>query len=131
MFVPYHVLCIALIAADGWFQFYDAATGLQSLHEHGVIHGNIRPVCQRSLRCSFDLLFFILKENILQNEGHGYLVDFGISKLLDYSSSFSFAPAAAKAQRIPKLLDGSVTERNQYTDIFSFGCTMYQVFRFS
>ncbi|KAF8497861.1 kinase-like domain-containing protein [Russula emetica] len=89
--------------------FYDAATGLQALHDHGVIHGNIRP------------------QNILQNEGHGYLVDFGISKLLDSSSSFSFAPAAVKAQRVPKLPDGSVTQRNQYTDIVAFGCTMYQV----
>ena len=44
MFVPYyHVL---YIVAYGWFQFHDAATGLQSLHVHGVIHGNIRPVCQ-------------------------------------------------------------------------------------
>jgi len=63
----------------------------------------------------------------LQNEGHGYLVDFGISKLLDSSSSFSFAPAAVKAQRVSKLPDGSVTQRNQYTDIVAFGCTMYQV----
>jgi len=106
MFVPYHVLCIA---ADGWFQFHDAAMGLLSLHDHDVIHGDIRP------------------ENILLNEGRCYLVDFGISKLLDSSSSFSFAPAVAKAQRIPELLDGSVKQRNQYTDIFSFGSTMYQV----
>jgi hypothetical protein len=45
MFVPYHVLCIA---ADDWFQFHDAATGLQSLHDHNVIHGDIRLVCQQS-----------------------------------------------------------------------------------
>ena len=44
MFVPYHH--DPYIAAYGWFQFHDAATGLQSLHVHDVIHGNIRPVCQ-------------------------------------------------------------------------------------
>jgi serine/threonine protein kinase len=58
MFVPYHVLCI--VAADGRFQFYDPATGLQYLHDHGVIHGDIRHVCERLLCFSFDLLFFIL-----------------------------------------------------------------------
>ena len=57
MFVPYHVLCIA---ANGWFQFHNAATGLQSLHNHGVVHGDIRPVCQQLLCCPSDLLFFLL-----------------------------------------------------------------------
>jgi hypothetical protein len=36
MFVLYHVL---YIAANGWFQFHDAAMGFQSLHDHGAIHG--------------------------------------------------------------------------------------------
>jgi serine/threonine protein kinase len=128
MFVPYHDRCIA---ADDWLQFHDAATGLQSLHDHGVIHGNIRPVCRQLLCYLSDLLFFILQENILRNEGRCYLVDFGIAKFLDFSRSFSFSPALAEAQRIPELLDGSVMGRNQHTDIFSFGSTMYQVFRFS
>ncbi|KAF8489083.1 kinase-like domain-containing protein [Russula emetica] len=66
-------------------------------------------------------------ENILLHEGRCYLVDFGISKVFDSSSSFSFFPAVAKAQRIPKGLDGSLTRRNKYTDIFSFGCAMYEV----
>jgi hypothetical protein len=56
-FVPYHVLCIA---ANGWRQFLDTAVGLQSLHKHGVVHGDIRPVCQKFLCCSSDSLFFIL-----------------------------------------------------------------------
>jgi len=89
--------------------FHDAAVGLESLHGHDVIHGDIRP------------------ENILQNKGRCYLVGFGISKIVDGSSSFSFAPALAQAQRLPKLLDGSVTRRDKNTDIFSFGSTMYQV----
>lgn len=60
MFVPYHDL---YIAANGWFQFHDATMGLQSLHDHGLIHGNIFPVCQRLLcmLCSLsELLFFTL-----------------------------------------------------------------------
>ncbi|KAF8484118.1 kinase-like domain-containing protein [Russula emetica] len=61
--------------------FHDAATGLQSLHDHNVIHGDIRPVRQQS----------------------------------------------SIAQRIPKGLDSSVTGRNEYSDIYSFGSTMYQV----
>ncbi|KAF8497866.1 hypothetical protein F5888DRAFT_1803322 [Russula emetica] len=50
-----------------------------------------------------------------------------MSELLDSSSSFSLAPAVAKAQRISELIGGSVTQRNQYTDIVAFGCTMYAV----
>jgi len=89
--------------------FVDAATGLQFLHDHGVIHGDIR------LR------------NILQNKQQCYLAGFNISEIVDDSSSFSFAPALAKAQRVPELIDGSVTRFDQNTDIFSFGSTMYQV----
>jgi len=89
--------------------FHDAAMGLQSLHDHNVIHGDIRP------------------QNILLNKGRCYLIDFGISKCHDYPSSFSFAPVVATAQRIPKGLDSSVTGRNEYSDIYSFGSTMYQV----
>ena len=59
MSVPYHVL---LFAANSLLQFHDVATGLKSLHDRGVIHGDIRPVCQRFrvLCCSSDLLFLIL-----------------------------------------------------------------------
>ena len=75
-----------------------------------------------------------MQKNILRDNERCYLVDFGISKYLyssSSSSSFSFAPAVANAQRVPELIDGSVTLRDQNTDIFSFGSTMYQVFRFS
>ncbi|KAF8491723.1 kinase-like domain-containing protein [Russula emetica] len=89
--------------------FRDTATGLQSLHHHGVIHGDIRP------------------QNILQDEECCYLIDFGMSKFLHSSSSFSFAPVLAKPHGIPELLDGSVTQRDKKTDIFSFGSTMYKV----
>ncbi|KAF8497877.1 kinase-like domain-containing protein [Russula emetica] len=89
--------------------FRDAATGLQSLHKHGVIHGDIHP------------------KNLLQNDGNCYLVDFGMSKILDPTSSFSFAPAVVTAQRVPELNDGSVSRRNQRTDIFMLGSTMYEI----
>jgi hypothetical protein len=45
-----------------------------------------------------------------------------------HSSSFSFVPVIARAQQIPELIDGTVTQLDQNTDIFSFGSTMYQVF---
>ena len=59
MFVPYRVL---FFAANILFQFHDVATGLKSLHDRGVIHGDIRPVCERfRVLCrSSDLLFFII-----------------------------------------------------------------------
>ncbi|KAF8497848.1 hypothetical protein F5888DRAFT_259521 [Russula emetica] len=84
-----------------YFHRDDAAMSLQSLHDHGLIHGDIRP------------------EKVLQNEGRCYLAGFGISKFHDSSSSFSFAPAIAKAQRIPELLDGSATRRNHYFDFLT------------
>jgi hypothetical protein len=108
--------------------------GLQSLHGHGMNHGEICPVCQRLLCilcCSSESLFFILQKNILRSKGHCYLSGFDISESVDHSPSFSFAPAVAKAQRAPDQIDGSVTWLDQNTDIFSFGSTMYQVFWFS
>lgn len=72
--------------------FHDVDRGLQSLHDHGVIHGNIH--------C----------ENILQNEGRCYLAGFDISEFVDNSSLlFPFTPGVAKAKRGPELIDGSVT----------------------
>lgn len=48
-----------------------------------------------------------------------------------HSPSFTFTPVIAKTRQIPELIDGSVMQLDQKTDIFSLGCTMYQVFWFS
>ncbi|KAF8484123.1 kinase-like domain-containing protein [Russula emetica] len=101
--------------------------------EMTVIYALVSPLAEGHLKLSY-LEWQSLKpkrfatyQNILLNEGRCYLIDFGISKCLDYSSSFSFAPVVATAQCIPKGLDSSVTGRNEYSDIYSFGSTMYQV----
>ena len=66
----------------------------------------------------------------ITKRGRCYLVDFGISKFLGPSTSFSIARAVSVVQPVPELTDGSLTPRNQKTDIFSFGSTMYRVFQF-
>jgi hypothetical protein len=79
----------------------------------------------QQLLCSCAVHLDTILENILRDKGRCYLAGYDISEFVDNSSSFSFAPAVAKAQCVPELIDGLVT-RFDYCDpsIYSLGFSL-------
>ena len=72
---------------------------------------------------SFILFFF--QSNILCYEGHCYLTDLGLSKSPTMSTPTTFAQMVERGWAAPEL---DQQTRSKQSDIFSFACTIYEVF---
>jgi serine/threonine-protein kinase len=90
-----------------------AALGLAHAHERGIVHRDIKP-----------------PNLLLSDEGQVKVLDLGLSALMEADSAASFATAAglvvgtvnymSPEQAIAQSVDGR-------SDLFSLGCTMYQL----
>jgi len=88
----------------------DIVTGLKHLHSAGLFHGNLRP------------------ENILvTDDGRACLADAGVNTLAvrAFCSGFDPVPSAWMYKASEELLSGI---RDQRTDVYSFGCTIYAIY---
>jgi serine/threonine protein kinase len=92
----------------------DVTSGLDALHTHGVIHGDLK-------------LNNIL---VFKSRSQGYiakLADFGSAILLSETTFPCRAPPGTKVYRAPECTDGSVVLRRDdlvKTDLFSLGVTL-------
>ena len=85
----------------------DAARAVHELHEHGMVHGDVKP------------------ENVLVVDGGGKLSDLGLVRVLNSGASVtSFAPTASVEYIDPDLLQGDMPSRE--TDVWALGATINQ-----
>ncbi|KDQ50015.1 hypothetical protein JAAARDRAFT_142588 [Jaapia argillacea MUCL 33604] len=93
---------------------YEASLGLQHLHRHSVIHGDLKGC------------------NILVDErGTACLSDFGLSRVRELSQSNSVRsmrdkPGGTFPWMAPECMVGA-TLGNKMSDVYSFGMTIYEV----
>ena len=74
---------------------------------------------------SSHLFYFFFQSNILCYEGHCYLTDFGIPKSPTTSTPATSAQTVDRGWAAPELDQQTCSKQS---DIFSFACTIYEVF---
>ena len=79
-----------------------------------------------SCHLSQSFKFILFQSSVLRSHGHCYLSDFGISELPMMSTLGSFARMVHAGWAAPELDEKSL--RSKKSDIFSFACTIYEVF---
>ena len=83
----------------------DAARAVHELHEHGLVHGDIKPA------------------NVMVTDEGGKLSDLGLARVLNSENSVtSFAPTTSVEYIDPELLQGETPSRA--TDIWALGATI-------
>ncbi|RXW13028.1 hypothetical protein EST38_g12827 [Candolleomyces aberdarensis] len=92
-----------------------AATGLEYLHAHKIVHGNVK--------CT----------NILvTDKGEACICDFGMSKLVEEvtekSASATLTAAGSARWLAPELIEGSVSSPTFASDTYSFGMAILELF---
>jgi len=96
--------------------FLQVADGLRSAHNNGIVHRDLKPAN-----------IFLAKQT--GGKTVAKLVDFGIAKLADGSVSNQFATAAGTVFGSPLYMSPEQSrglEVDKRSDIYSFGCTMYE-----
>ncbi|MEO3760530.1 protein kinase [Mycobacterium sp. B14F4] len=85
----------------------DAARAVHELHEHGLVHGDVKPA------------------SVMVADDGGRLSDLGLTRVLTSEGSVtSFAPATSAEFIDPALLQGEMPSRA--TDIWSLGATIHR-----
>ena len=81
---------------------------------------------QYVLSCHLSQSFILFQGNVLRSGGRCYLTDFGISKLPTMCTLATFAQMVHAGWGAPEL--DEKCRRSMESDIFSFACTIYEVF---
>ncbi|KAJ6476231.1 kinase-like protein, partial [Mycena sanguinolenta] len=94
---------------------YEIAQGLEYLHSHRIVHGDLRG------------------GNILITEDwNACLADFGLSIVSDVTASMSTTRAGSLYWMAPELLDpdrfGLTFGRTHATDVYAFGCVCFELY---
>ncbi|KAF8150318.1 kinase-like domain-containing protein [Mycena galopus ATCC 62051] len=94
---------------------YEIAQGLEYLHSHNIVHGDLRGT------------------NILiQEDGSACLADFGLSTFSDATAAMSTTRAGSTRWMAPELLApehfGFNFVRTQATDVYAFGCVCFELY---
>ena len=110
-------------------QLSDVAEGLNHLHSHNIVHGDLRGVGDRS-RFRLTVWLTPRQSNILVDaSGHARIVDFGLAVVthdLDLIRSGSDECEDGVRWIAPEILDGRGTHSKE-GDVFSFGMVTIEV----
>jgi formylglycine-generating enzyme required for sulfatase activity/tRNA A-37 threonylcarbamoyl transferase component Bud32 len=92
----------------------EVADGLESAHRRGVIHRDVKP------------------ENILLEEGHAVVADFGIARAVAESSAqkltmTGMAVGTPEYMSPEQMLGGRGATIDVRTDVFALGCVLYEL----
>ncbi|ETO85485.1 NEK protein kinase [Phytophthora nicotianae P1976] len=88
--------------------FIQIVLALQYLHEHRVMHRDLKP-----------------KNILLDGDGIVKLTDFGVSKLLTSSLDFAQTMTGTPHYMAPELLEGGAYDYK--SDVWSLGCVLYEL----
>jgi len=115
-------------------QAIDAAKGLQYLHSRNppVVHGDIKLVRFAKRDTQLIMADELRKLNVLINDQHhAVLSDFGLAKI---TSGLPSGLTTANFERIgtphyqsPELVKASQPHRTTHSDIWAFGCLLFEV----
>jgi serine/threonine protein kinase len=112
------------------FTFYklsSIASGLEYLHSHEVIHGNLKGVCYRS-QLSSGIGLTLGQPNILvDNSGRAQITDFGLAALTQNPASMqAFLDDQNARWTAPEILSDQGTYSKE-ADVFSLAMVMIEV----
>lgn len=110
-------------------QLTGIASGLDYLHSHGLVHGNLKQVSNHSKRTAPVWFSPCVKENILvDSTGEACLSDIGFAKLVSTGESgFGWADASAGGCRwaAPEIFQTGKLSKE--SDVFSYGFVAAEV----
>ncbi|KAJ3551572.1 hypothetical protein NP233_g13059 [Leucocoprinus birnbaumii] len=90
---------------------YDIASGLQYLHEHGIVHADLKA-----------------KNVLVSGTKRAMLADFGVSLISMTMATTTINPSVGTANWMaPELFIVDNSFANQESDIWAFGCTCYEI----
>ncbi|KAF4036943.1 Protein kinase domain [Phytophthora infestans] len=93
-----------MLGVKAWEKLYEAALGLEFLHERGVVHADLKG------------------DNILIGEdGCAKLTDFGLSAVVSDGANSSTSPVGALRWKAPECMGTSGKPATFASDIFSLG----------
>jgi len=118
-------------------QLGDVARGLMHMHGQGMIHGDLKGVCIKTLGFSLDLKSYVCQANILiDRAGHACLADFGLltiaSDTINITSSNSCRSGGTFRWMSPELFDHKKFDleddrRTKRSDCYALGMVIYEV----
>ena len=104
------------------------AQGLESLHEQGIVHGDLQAVSELKLR-SNSLTHPGLQANVLiDDQCNVRVTDFGLSALAEeYTGSLPATSGRIFNLLAPEMIDHfSPVHRTKASDVYAFGCVCLQ-----
>jgi serine/threonine protein kinase len=108
-------------------QAKEIASGLRYLHERGVVHGDIKPVCTLFVQSERNLT--VLQDNVIISDDGGdqaQLIDFGIAQILSVQG-FTTVTDRNTRYTAPELLSAVNARPTRQSDVFSLGVLLLQV----
>ena len=107
-----------------FYQLIDVAKGLDYLHSHGVIHGDLKGVSAYRYLLTTSLIDHSQPNILVDDSGRARITDFGISR---DTLSVAFVPDAQSLRwTAPEVLAKTSTPSTE-ADVFSFGMVMFEV----